>query len=250
MENSNEKKNFVALSDVGKIRTNNEDAAFAASSQYGGLLVVADGMGGHRKGEVAAQIVVDTLSQGFAAIRHPLSLRSGRRFARRCVKKANRHIYKMSLQDEYKEMGTTVVVAVIAQEGAYILSIGDSRCYSYAESTGLNRNTTDETYVQLLFESGKISKEEIASNPEKNLLINAVGIVSHLSVIQETVLRKDQYDTLLLCSDGLYNMVSDSVIAGVLQETGKITDEKGKALISLALQNGGKDNVAVALWDR
>lgn len=240
----------AAISDIGKKRKNNEDAAYAAYSQYGVLLVVADGMGGHRKGEVASKYVVDELSIEFASNRRVFSTSSAKKFVLKCLKKSNKEIYKMSLAgEEYKEMGTTAVVALVAKNGTYVICLGDSRCYSFSKDTGLTKQTIDQTYVELLFETGRINKAEMQSHPQKNLLINAVGINPDLSQIQEKVIPNDSYDTLLLCSDGLYNLVSDEEISRVLAAS-KTADEKAKELVDLALNHGGNDNIAVAIWEK
>ena len=209
---TNEK--IAALSDIGLRRKNNEDAAYAIKNQYGVLLIVADGMGGHRKGEVA-----------------------------------NNEIYKMSLSgDEYREMGTTAVSCIIGDKESTILSVGDSRCYIIDNDGLLKQVSKDQTYVELLFESGKISKSEMATHPQKNLLINAVGINPDLTNIEEFVLPNDSYRAILLCSDGLYNMVSDEEIHAVMMEE-LTANEKAKALIKKALDAGGNDNVAVVIWE-
>lgn len=241
---------LIAVSDIGRKRKNNEDAAYAASSQYGTILVVADGMGGHRKGEVASKYVVDELSIEFAAVRRPFTVASAKRFVHRCLKKSNKEIYKMSLAgDEYKEMGTTAVVALIASNGTYLISLGDSRCYLYSKENGLVRRTVDQTYVQLLFDKGQINKTQMETHPQKNLLVNAIGINPELSQIQEKFIDNENYDILLLCSDGLYNLVSDEEIEEILSSDCNIPT-KAEKLKNLALEQGGFDNIAVALWER
>lgn len=240
---------IIALSDIGKRRKNNEDAAYAAYSQYGVLLVVADGMGGHRKGEVASKYVIDELSIEFASNRHIFTTSTARKFVHRCLKKSNREIYKMSLAgEEYKEMGTTAVVALKAKNGTYVMCLGDSRCYTFSKEDGLIKQTIDQTYVELLFETGRINKAEMLTHPQKNLLINAVGINPDLSQIQEKIIDNDTYDYLLLCSDGLYNLVSEEEITRILLQN-KTVPEKAEELKNLALEHGGNDNIAVALWE-
>jgi serine/threonine protein phosphatase PrpC len=250
METSSVKKHTACQSDIGKKRHNNEDAAYAAMTQYGSLLVVADGMGGHRKGEVASKFVVDSLAIPFASLRRPLSSGGAKKLVRKCVKKANKAIYKMSFSNgDFEEMGTTAVAAFRTEDDTYVLSVGDSRCYSYSDETGLVRQTIDQSYVELLYENGRISKSEISTHPQKNMLINAVGINPDLSDIQEKTLANDSYTTLLLCSDGLYNMVSEEEIAHVLAEKNQTPEEKADQLIQKALEAGGNDNVAVALYE-
>ena len=107
----------------------------------------------------------------------------------------------------------------------------------------------DQTYVQVLFEEGKITRAEMINHPQKNLLVNAVGILPEMTHLQEFYLPNDAYESLLLCSDGLYNMVSDSEIASILQDSSLSTSEKVRVLVDRALEHGGNDNIAVALWE-
>ncbi len=248
-ETSEKKRRFSCLSDIGTARKNNEDAAYSANSQYGALLVVADGMGGHRKGEMASKIVVDELSIDFASIRHAYGPERALRFLKKGLKKANKRIYKLSLSGEdYKEMGTTAVCAFITPEKTIVCNIGDSRCYLYSKENGLTRITIDQTYVELLFETGKITKSEMKTHPQRNLLINAIGINPDLNEIQERTIDNTNYDILLLCSDGLYNAVSEEKIAEILSSYEEASSLCQK-LIQEALANKGTDNIAVSLWE-
>ncbi|MFA6860796.1 MAG: protein phosphatase 2C domain-containing protein [Bacilli bacterium] len=244
------KEKIACLSDKGNKRLNNEDAAYVASCQYGALLVVADGMGGHRKGEVASKIVVDSLALSFASTRHEFSFLSAKRFVNKALKKANKEIYKMSLEGEFKEMGTTAVSALKTKNGVLVTAVGDSRCYTYSKKDGLVLRTTDQTYVELLFEAGKINRNDIKTHPQRNLLVNAVGINPDLSQVEETSILDEDYDVLLLCSDGLYNMVDDQGIISTLKNDSLSSDSKCRELISKALAGGGNDNVAVAVLEK
>lgn len=245
------KKQVACLSDIGNKRKNNEDAAYVVSAPDGTFLIVCDGMGGHRKGEVASKLIVDSLAIPYQGLKKKPNVKGAKKFVHKYLKKANKEIYKMSLEGgELKEMGSTVVCALICEDGTYVISLGDSRCYTYSIRTGLVRQTVDQTYVELLFENGKISRSEMDNHPQKNILINAVGIMPELSQIQETILDLGSYDTLLLCSDGLYNMVKDEEITEVLSSLSLSVTEKARKLIDLALEHGGTDNIAVALWER
>ena len=241
---------IAALSDIGLHRKNNEDAAYAIKSPCGVLLAVADGMGGHRKGEVASKIVIDYLSIPFVGSHHKFSLHSAKKFYKKNMKKANNEIYKTSLSgDEYREMGTTVVTSIITEKETLVFSVGDSRCYILNNENKIEQITKDQTYVQLLFDSGKITRSEIQNHPQRNLLINAVGINPDLTNCEEFVLSNDSYKCILLCSDGLYNMVKDEDIETILNEKGAASS-KAKALVQKALDAGGNDNIAVAIWEK
>ena len=243
------KGDIYALSDIGKKRKNNEDAAYCAKSQYGILLCVADGMGGHRKGEVASKMVIDSLSVPFQSARHLFSSRRAKSFLAKYSKSVNKEIYNLAISsDEYKEMGTTESAALVNKDSTVILSVGDSRIYSYKKDRGLLQVTKDQSYVELLFETGRINKSEMKTHPQRNLLTNAVGLNNILTNYEEIVIEND-YDSLLLCTDGLYNMVSDEDIEAVLSNTETTVKEKSEKLISLALENGGTDNVAVVILE-
>lgn len=242
--------NLTALSDIGLHRKNNEDAAYAVKTPYGALLIVADGMGGHRKGEVASKMVVDSLSIPFLQKTHTFNPFRAKHFLRKNLKAANKDIYHLALSsDEYKEMGTTAVAAIVGPKETRIVSVGDSRAYVFSDS-GLRQITEDQTYVEFLYKSGRISKSEMIDHPQKNLLVNAVGINADLGDVEEYSLPNDSYRILLLCSDGLYNMVSEEEISEVLSSAALSLEEMAKKLIDLALLHGGNDNVAVVLWQK
>ena len=250
MNESEKKRRFACLSDIGTKRKNNEDSAYCASSPYGTLLVVADGMGGHRKGEIASKIVTDELSYAFSKNRRSFSAERAKKFLIRVLKRANKRIYSLSVSgDDYKEMGTTVVAALITAEKAVVVNVGDSRCYVYQKERGLTEVTTDQTYVELLFETGKITKKEMENHPQRNLLLNAIGINATLVEIQELEVDLSAFDKILLCSDGLYNAVSKEEISQIVGEE-KDVSEIARDLIEKALANKGTDNIAVSLWEK
>lgn len=250
MENEECNEHFAIATDIGKKRKNNEDCVEFVQGPDSGLLVVCDGMGGHRKGEVASNLIKDCLSLAFQRNRKKFNLRRVKHFFHKQLKLVNKEIYRLSMQgNEVKEMGSTVVSCLIFEGGTYIVSAGDSRCYTFCEEDGLVQRTTDQTYVQVLFEEGKITRAEMATHPQKNLLINAVGILPELTHLQEFYLPNTAYSSLLLCTDGLYNMVSESEMVSVLKDKSMDVKTKAKTLIDLALEHGGNDNIAVAIWE-
>lgn len=239
-----------AISDIGKKRKNNEDAAYCCKSYAGSLLIVADGMGGHRKGEVASKMVIDSLSLPFLDSRSVFSKKKAKHFLSKYSKRVNRDIYDMSISgDEYREMGTTECAALIGYDGTQVFSVGDSRAYVLKDGK-LNQVTRDQSYVEMLFESGRIDKAAMKSHPQRNILTNAIGLNGKLSNPEEIELSNDEFDVLLLCTDGLFNMVSDEEIAQVLNDKSLDTENKAKTLISLALEHGGIDNAAVVLAEK
>lgn len=240
-----------AASNIGLKRKNNEDIAFYAKSQYGILLCVADGMGGHRKGEVASKIVVDSLSVPFSLSRSVFSVLKAKHFLIHHSKEANEEIYRYSLSDvEYREMGTTESAALVTKNGTVVFSVGDSRVYSYSKQDGLNQITRDQSYVEMLFETGRINKMEMRQHPQRNLLTNAVGLNNVLTNYETYVLPNESYDALFLCTDGLYNLVSDETIQQILSSENLTCQQKVETLIQKALENGGNDNVAVVILEK
>ena len=249
MENNkgNEKDTrIVALSNIGKVRKNNEDATFGCITKFGTLLLVADGMGGHRKGDVASKMVSDCFAIAFGDYKKPFNFRRTRKFRRKTLKNANRRIYRMSLsRKEYSQMGTTSTVALTYDKGTFVQCVGDSRCYTYSAETGLRQVSEDQSYAALLFKEGRINRTERKNLPQRNYLLNAVGINRKIVNAEEYNIPND-YDYILACSDGLYNRVSDDDIASILATPWTIK-EKADALRKKALDNGGRDNIAVVL---
>lgn len=241
---------IVALSDIGLRRKNNEDVAAFSQNKCGSLLVVADGMGGHRKGEVASKIASDSLMIPFIGYHRIFNARRCKKFFKKYVKKANNEIYHMSLSGaEYREMGTTLVSAIVGQKETYIFSVGDSRAYLIDIDKNIKQITQDQTYVEMLFKAGKITRAEIPNHPQKNLLINAVGINPDLTNAEEFVLPNESYKSILLCSDGLYNMVSDNEIQEIMINDSLTANDKANALVKKALEAGGVDNIAVVIFE-
>ena len=251
MENRNIKatekeSHIVALSNIGKVRKNNEDATFGCISKFGTLLLVADGMGGHRKGDVASKMVSDTFAIAFGSYKKPFNSRRARKFMRKCLKIANRRIYRLSMgRKEYSQMGTTSIAALVYDKGTLVQCVGDSRCYVYSKESGLRQISEDQSYAALLFREGKINRTERKDFPQRNYLLNAVGINRKIVNTEEYDIPND-YDFILVCSDGLYNRVSDDDITEILSTPWTIK-EKADALRKKALDNGGLDNVAVVL---
>lgn len=242
---------LACLTDIGKKRKNNEDMGYVSKNPHATLLLVCDGMGGHKKGEIASKLIVDVVSNEFKKRKigfNPISVKA---FSKHVLRKANRDVHKKSVENnEFREMGSTAVMAIVIKDITYISSIGDSRCYSYSKSKGLKKRTNDQTYVEFLYETGRITKEEREFHPQKNLLLNAVGINHELTNLQTRTIKNNDYSALLLCSDGLYNMVSDKELEEILSNDTLSTNDKAQKMINLALSHGGGDNITVALMEK
>lgn len=225
-------------------RTSNQDKVAIVNTRGGQLLaLVCDGMGGHNSGELASKIVCEYLVDCFKMMPGFISSEEAKSWLQDAIKEANQ-VTKRQAQTSplHAGMGTTIVVALIYQDKVYVGNIGDSRCYHiYHEITQL---TDDDTFVNELIKSGVISKEEAKFHPKRNVLMKAVGINEELEVFIQEYSLKPGY--LLLCSDGLYNAVSDNQIREIVMSKGTVAN-KCHCLIQLALKQNGSDNISVAL---
>lgn len=230
------------LTDTGTKRSTNEDAALTASIEGRHLLVVADGMGGHAAGDVASDIATTTLK---AAVERALSTDQTEFEAvlEQAIAEANEEIRSAAAGDSsLSGMGTTVVAAVIDDDKATIANVGDSRCYHIED--GIEQVTVDQSLVQELVAAGEITEAEAKNHPQRNVVSQALGTTEN---VQPDIYTQTVDGTLLLCSDGLTEEVSDDVIARLVIEKTTLV-ETAEALIERANQNGGRDNIAVALF--
>jgi protein phosphatase len=239
--------NFASKSDIGKVRETNEDVALALTNKGGDvLLVVCDGMGGHSRGDLAAKIAADYLADSFKAKNSFFTMGTARLWLTYHIKQANRLIYDEALRNpKAKEMGTTLTVALLVDNQVAIANIGDSRAYAIGQD-GLRQLSEDQTYVDFLFRSGKISKDQMKTHPQKHVLLNALGLNPTITIDMKIFDYKGE--RLLVCSDGLYNNVSDIELLTTLL-SGDTPIQKCDALIRIANSNGGTDNIAVSIWE-
>jgi protein phosphatase len=236
------------ITDVGKVRSQNEDSIFYTQDQYGSLpnlFIVSDGMGGHRAGEVASSKAVEYFCS-YAQSRHctPDEILD---FLISAVAYANEQVYEISLSDPVLYgMGATFSVCVVLGMRVFLAHIGDSRVY-FASANGLVQLTTDHSYVNELVRAGQITEADARVHPRKNMLTRALG-VSYREVIDGLVYDIEDDGMILLCSDGLTNMLTDSEIHSIiLMPVG--LEQKARHLISAANENGGQDNISVILAD-
>lgn len=234
-------------SDIGRIRLVNEDQAWV--DLYNNRLavaIVADGMGGHQAGDVASQLAVQTFREALSAKELDIASGQAQQLISSAIHQANAVVYDVAAQNEqYHNMGTTVVAAVAGLQQAVIAHIGDSRAYKISKQSILQL-TDDHTLVNELAKTGQISAEEAERHPHRNVLTRALGTDAQVEVDVQT-LEWAPGETLLLCSDGLSNMVSEQQIVDTLQRGGWSLDDKAQQLVELALQAGGDDNITVVL---
>ena len=227
---------------VGKIRAVNEDSFLVCQISSGGatLAVVADGMGGHNAGEVASAETVNTLKDFIAKTNIPI-----KELLLSAIQCANNSVYKMSKKTPtLYGMGTTVTACVIEDDKVTAAQVGDSRLYLIRDNE-ITQITKDHSLVEMLVASGKISEEDAKHHPQKNIITRAVGTDSSVEAdIYEFLLKKD--DILLLCSDGLVNMVEDEKILSLIT-TGDDFEALSDILVKEAETAGGHDNITVVL---
>ena len=210
----------ISKTHVGMVRTVNEDALLTTGPE---LFALADGMGGYAAGETASREALPVLQQ------------------------ANKHIRQMAQSEvQYHDMGTTLVAVYLAADGkAYAVNVGDSRLYTWSAGT-LQQVTRDHSYVAELLANGEITAQEAFKHPQKNIILRAVGAEDELEVDCFT-LELTADTKLLLCSDGLSDMVDDRQISEILQA--HQTAEAAEVLLEAALDNGGRDNISLILID-
>lgn len=226
----------------------NEDRAWAVSGGPAhALAIVADGMGGHQAGDVASELAVEAFREATqASVASTLSGAEAELLIRQAILQANEVVYGIASQNEqYHNMGTTVVAALIQGEQGVIGHIGDSRAYQIRDDA-MHQITEDHTLVNELLRSGQITAEEAANHPRRNVLTRALGTEANVEV---DLLKIDWRpgDVLLLCSDGLSNMVDDAGILETIRMPDLDLDAKAARLVELALQAGGDDNITVVL---
>ena len=239
---------FSYRTDVGKVRLTNEDQAIALTNASGNvLLIVCDGMGGQKKGELASSLAVTTIVSSFKKRKGFLNAYFAKSWVNKVIREANRNIYEQSQSNHnYQGMGTTVTLLLIIKDIAILANAGDSRCYFLKNHHDLVQMSEDQTYVAYLIRTGQITPEEALTHPKRHVLMNALGIYPSASVEIKTIPYLNEI--VLLCSDGLYNNVSFEDIAAIVKGNDSI-EQKVNELIAVANKNGGSDNIAVVLWE-
>lgn len=227
--------------DKGIVRHSNQDAYFAGEiSQETTFAVVCDGMGGAKAGNVASSTAVKSISEYIMkSYRENMSPNDISKMLKNAIVSANIEVYDMATQNEQLQgMGTTVVAAIVRNGNAVIANVGDSRIYLIDDN--ITQLTTDHSIVQTLIESGKITVEDAKVHPRKNVITRALGAENDVAVdMEECILSENS--TLLLCTDGLTNFVSEEDILNTFKQNDiSVVSEK---LVELANLGGGGDNI-------
>lgn len=235
---------FYAITDIGRKRELNEDYIYTSGQPIGALpnlFIVADGMGGHKAGDYASMHTVDR----FVEVIRELGEEHGVQDAiNEAVTAANAYIYQRSRENSILSgMGTTLVLASCIGNEAIVANIGDSRLYLVNDA--MTQITRDHSLVEEMVTLGGIDREMARNHPDKNIITRAVGVKEKVAAdFFEVDLTKG--DKLLLCSDGLTNMLRDEEIYQIIQDN-KELEQAAKALVDAANENGGRDNIAVVL---
>ncbi len=235
--------NAYAKTDVGRKRSMNQDYFYCGKDAVGSfqnLFIVADGMGGHKAGDHASRLCVEQMIASVEQTRHatPVTI------FEEAVNKANGAIYGESVEHmEYEGMGTTMVACTCQGDKMYVANIGDSRLYLIRD--GIQQITDDHSLVEELVKNGNLTESEARVHPQKNIITRALGTEEMVSADYFEVPIKSG-DLVLLCSDGLSNMLDDDDMEYILKHSDTL-EKAGESLISQANQKGGEDNITVVL---
>ncbi|MBR1393292.1 MAG: Stp1/IreP family PP2C-type Ser/Thr phosphatase [Ruminococcus sp.] len=237
---------LASKTDIGRKRDENQDrvrSGFIGDNIS--LSIVCDGMGGALSGGVASEEAINVIYERIASgFRPDMSPNSVRNLMLTAVHAANSIVYDKSREDIDKNgMGTTCVAALVNGRHCYVVNVGDSRCYLMTEGR-IEQVTTDHTYVRMLFEQGQITEEELKTHQMRNVITRAVGVEPDVDVDYFEFEPESNF-TLLLCSDGLSGYCSNEIIYGFV--FGKNLDNAVTDLVNYSNEQGGKDNISVAL---
>lgn len=245
---------YSGKTDIGLKRKNNQDSFIIVSKKNFLSAVVCDGMGGARGGNIASDLAVKAYTKAIKVSMADITdsviaEEDAEHIIKNAVEKANSVVFETSNGDNNLEgMGTTLVSVLISGDRAVVANIGDSRLYTYKNGM-LKQITNDHSFVQYLLDKGSINKEEAKSHPNRNIILRALGVSEKVEP-EMFVLKDEDYDILLLCSDGLTTHLSDAEISDIIEENSSKTislKKKAESLIEKANYRGGVDNITAVL---
>lgn len=234
-----------AITDVGRVRDSNQDYCMYITDPIGdlpNLFLVADGMGGHKSGDLASRFTVDTfreLVQSYDSLDTVTILT-------RAVKEVNKLLIRKSLESsDYEGMGTTLVAATIEGDTLKVANVGDSRLYIINED--ICQITRDHSLVEEMVQRGQLEKDEARTHANKNIITRAIGVDNDVTPEIFSV-DLEEGSKILICTDGLTNMVDDGRIQRLVKKGGTVKDITER-LVQAAMEGGGKDNITVMVID-
>lgn len=234
-----------SLTDIGKKRTMNQDFVFTTENPIGNLdnlFVVADGMGGYNGGGFASayatKVICNTVENSTET--------NPRKIFEEAVTRANAEVHRKAQDsEELKGMGTTTVMATLKGDVLYVANVGDSRLYIIGDD--IRQVTVDHSYVEEMIRVGGLDRESARTHPKKNIITRAVGAEESVTADYFTV-RLEEGEIVLMCSDGLSNMLEDDDIRDIIRSNRDLAGMAEK-LVDRANENGGRDNIAVIVID-
>ncbi len=237
---------IAGRSDIGLVRSMNQDNYLIAENKGGNTLaLVCDGIGGAKAGDVASLLVIKYIGEAFVTTERFNTVASAKLWLEKLLHQANDEVFSKTLTNsDFEGMGTTLVGALFVNDEILISNVGDSRAY-VLYNDHLKQITTDHSLVNDLVRTGQIEADDAFSHPQRNILTNALGVVSNLKV---DIFNLKHADKILLCSDGLSGYVSKELIFSVLEEDISIEEMLSK-LIKAANDAGGYDNTTVIIID-
>ena len=235
-----------AATDVGKVREVNQDCVFSSTGQVGclpNLFIVADGMGGHKAGDIASRLTVDSVVDKLSKVNSKdyISVITD------TIIKVNKEVIdKAAESQDYAGMGTTLVVATVFDNILKVANVGDSRLYVVGED--IIQITRDHSLVEEMVINGQLDRADARVDKRKNIITRAIGGESKVEAEMFSVELKPE-DKILMCSDGLSNMVDDAEILEIINREPDI-EKAARMLIDAANENGGKDNISVVIVEQ
>lgn len=233
-----------SITDVGKKRKTNQDYIFCEEKAVGSfpnLFIVADGMGGHNAGDYASKYCVNTVVDSIknSVLKTPIGI------LEEAINSANRALYEASNKDVALEgMGTTFVAATITETDMYVANVGDSRLYVINDE--IKQITEDHSLVEEMIKTGEIQRKDARFHPNKNIITRALG-TNKVVTADYFEVHLNKGDIILMCSDGLTNMVDDEDVLNIVREHSKDIEGAAHMLTEKANEQGGKDNIAIII---
>lgn len=235
-----------SITNIGRKRKMNQDYVYSSETPIGSLdnlFLVADGMGGHNAGDYASRLAVETIVERIADAREE----GPKAVFEEAIGAANALVHKQAASiAELEGMGTTVVAATCKGDMLYVANVGDSRLY-VVNHREIRQITRDHSWVEEMVRCGELEREEARNHPQKSIITRAIGVESTVQIdFFEVQLREN--DKILMCTDGLTNMLEDEEIRMILEGARDMV-EQAQALVDEANEQGGKDNISVILVD-